>query len=78
VNPHAEVTTQSGDTSEYQLAGPVVQGLPGLNVDVVKHIAAFVEYKLSYANPEIDPKGGGDISIEAITHHLVFGLSVWF
>jgi lipid A oxidase len=78
--PHTEVTTAVGGivTSKYEFGGPAVQGLMGLNFDLFKHLSTFIEYKLSYADVDADITGGGKVATEAVTHHLVFGISVPF
>ncbi len=76
--PHVEATVGSSNTDEYQFGGPAIQGLVGLNYDVIKHVSTFIEYKLSYADLEMDIAGGGKISTETVTHHFALGISFGF
>lgn len=76
--PHVEATVGGVDTDEYQFGGPVIQGMLGLNYDVWKHLSTLVEYKLSYANLDLDLNSSGKVSTEAVTHHLAFGISYRF
>ena len=65
-------------TDEYQFGGPAIHGMLGLNYDVWKHISTFVEYKLSYANLDLDLNGAGEVWTETVTHNLAFGISYRF
>ncbi len=77
--PHVEATVYNLKTYEYQLgAGPVVNGMLGLNYDIYRFISGFAEYKLTYASVEDDLKGGGVITTETVNHQLIFGLSAHF
>ena len=76
--PHVETTIDGVKTDEYQLAGPAVKGMVGLNYDLWKHLSTFVEYKLIYADLDLDLKGGGSVQTETVTHNLAFGISVGF
>ncbi len=75
--PHVEV--QAGNpftTTNYQFAGPAVQGLAGLNLDLVKYLSIFAEFRLSYAHIEVDLRGGGSLETDAWTYHFNLGLSL--
>jgi len=74
--PHAEVTAGNATVSEYQAAGFVWQGFAGLNVDVVKHVSVFGEYKATYADMTVDFPAGGSVQIDPWSHHLVFGITI--
>jgi lipid A oxidase len=76
--PHVETTVDNKSTDEYQFGGPALQGLAGLSYDLFKHLSTFIEYKISYADVDMDIAGGGKISIEPVTHQFVFGLSARF
>jgi lipid A oxidase len=76
--PHVETETDGIETSEYQLAGPAAQGLLGASADVVGHLSAFIEYKLTYADIDADLQDGGSLHVEPWTNHFIFGLSLDF
>jgi hypothetical protein len=76
--PHVEVITASSTTDEYQFAGFAVQFLGGVDIDLSKHLALLLEYKLTYADIEADLTGGGRLEVAPLAHHLAIGLSVVF
>jgi lipid A oxidase len=65
-------------TSEYQLAGPAVQGLAGVRYATSDRVGVFVEYKLSYARLDESLSGGGSIAFNPQIHQFVLGLSYGF
>ena len=76
--PHVEVTITGSDTQEYQVAGPAVQALGGVSVPLGKRFNFLSEYRLTYADLKTDLNGGGNLSTEALTHHLNFGVGFSF
>ena len=76
--PHVEVIVDGSQTDEYQLAGPAVQGLAGIDFSITERVSLFTEYKLSYAHIEADLAGGGTITVDPITNHFVLGVSFKF
>jgi lipid A oxidase len=77
--PHVEALINTDKTYEYQWgAGPVVNGMLGVNYDIYRFISGFAEYKLTYVNVEDDLRGGGTISTETVNHQLIFGLAAHF
>ncbi|ESS71900.1 hypothetical protein MGMO_85c00250 [Methyloglobulus morosus KoM1] len=77
--PHVEAVVKGVRTYEYQAgAGPVVNGMLGVNYDIYSFISGFAEYKLTYADVEDDLKGGGTINTETVNHQLIFGLAAHF
>ncbi|MGH6924337.1 MAG: outer membrane protein [Propylenella sp.] len=78
--PHVEVETipSLGETYEFQLTGPVVQGLVGVSVPVGWGFSVFGEYKATYSWNEADLVGGGSLDAEVLVHHFVAGLSYTF
>jgi lipid A oxidase len=77
--PHVEATVKGVNTYEYQAgAGPVVNGMLGINYDIYGFMSGFVEYKLTYADVEDDLKGGGTINTETVNHQLIFGVAAHF
>jgi opacity protein-like surface antigen len=76
--PHAEVTTSTGSTYEYQLVGFAAQGLVGVSYEFVRNVSVFTEYKLSYADMDVDIHNGGSLKIGPWTHHFILGFSYSF
>lgn len=77
--PHVEATVSGVRTYEYQAgAGPVVNGMLGVNYDIYSFFSGFAEYKLTYADVEDQLKGGGTINTETVNHQLIFGLAAHF
>ncbi|WP_019864514.1 outer membrane beta-barrel protein [Methylovulum miyakonense] len=77
--PHVEAMINGVQTYEYQAgAGPVVNGMMGINYDIYSFISGFAEYKLTYVDVEDDLTGGGTISTETVNHQLIFGLAAHF
>ena len=77
--PHVEALIKDVWTYEYQWgAGPVVNGMMGINYDIISHLSAFAEYKLSYVSVDDSLTGGGNISTETVNHQLIFGLTAHF
>ncbi len=73
--PHVETNVGGVNTSEYQFAGPAAQGLIGVTADLTQRVSVFAEYKLSYADINLDLQGGGIVQLEPWTNHFVLGLS---
>ena len=77
--PHVEAKINGVQTYEYQAgAGPVVNGMMGVNYDIYGPLSGFGEYKLTYVDVEDDLTGGGTISTETVNHQLIFGLALHF
>jgi lipid A oxidase len=77
--PHVEVRVPPGPrTFEYQVTGPVVQGLAGASVDIWRGLSAFGEYKASYSWNSAELVGGGSLETDILVHHFAVGLSLSF
>lgn len=78
--PHVEVNTipSQGETWEYQLDGPAVQGLIGARLEVAHGFSLFGEYKANYAWINADLKGGGNLETNILTNQFAFGISYAF
>lgn len=76
--PHVEVQTGDSVTAEYQLAGPTVQGLAGLDVRIAWGFSIFAEYRINYANLSAALTGGGSLILAPWTNHLSTGLTFSF
>jgi lipid A oxidase len=75
--PHVEVgragSLPKARTSEYQVTGPAVQVLGGMEWRFAPHLSLFVEYKLSCSAISGDVKGGGRVETNLCTHQLLAG-----
>jgi len=78
--PHVEVETvpSQGKTFEYQVTGPTVQGLIGIDVDLAYGFSAFAEYKANFSWNDADLVGGGTLETNVLTHQFAVGLSYRF
>lgn len=76
--PHVESNVNGRFHEEYQLHGPGVEGLAGVNVSLTRHIGLMFEYKFTYANLDSLDIPGGSIGVTPLTHHLVTGLTFSF
>lgn len=77
--PHVEAEIGDTRTGGYQAAaGPVVNGMLGLNYDLYRYLSAILEYKVSYADVQADLNGGGSIDAETVNHQFIFGLAANF
>jgi len=74
--PHVEVGVGPFSTGDYQFAGPALQGLTGLNVNLMKYLSVFAEVRLSYAHLDVDLQGSGSLETDAWTYHLNIGFSL--
>ena len=78
--PHVEVQRadkpQSTRTDEYQITGPALQAIGGLEWRFGRRLSLFVEYKLSCAMIRGDLVGGGKVTTNLCTHQLPLGLAV--
>jgi lipid A oxidase len=78
--PHVEVQRtdkpQSTRTDEYQITGPALQLLGGIEWRFGRRLSLFVEYKLSCAMIRGDLAGGGKVTTNLCTHQLLGGPAV--
>jgi len=78
--PYVEVQRadkpQSTRTDEYQITGPALQLLGGIEWRFGRRLSLFVEYKLSCAMIRGDLVGGGKVTTNLCTHQLPVGLAV--
>ena len=72
--PHGESTIAGESREQYEYGGLGVHGAGGVEVRLHSRISAVVEYKITYARPEITIAGGTGRT-SALTHHLAFGLA---
>jgi lipid A oxidase len=79
--PHVEVTLKppgSNETYDYQLAGPAVQVMAGLEYKLNRRWSLFSEFKLSYSHISADLKGGGELETDLWSPQLAIGVSYRF
>jgi lipid A oxidase len=76
--PHVESTVNGTSGAEYQVHGPGVQALAGVNVSLTRHWGLMFEYKFTYANLGSLDIPGGSIEVTPLTHHFVTGLTFSF
>jgi hypothetical protein len=71
---HAETTVLNVSRQQYEWAGAGVHGAAGLDVRMGLKLSAVIEYKITYARPEISiPNGIGRAT--ALTHQVAAGLA---
>jgi len=73
--PHVEVTTAAGKTFGYQVTGPAVTWLAGVQVPLDGRWSIFTEYKGARSWNEADLTPGGTLDADVTTHSLNLGLS---
>lgn len=78
--PHVEVRTipDQGKTFEYQVTGPTVQALIGIDMRLAYGFSAFAEYKANATWNDADLVGGGTLETDVLTHQFAIGLSYSF
>jgi lipid A oxidase len=76
--PHVESEENGSFHEEYQVHGPGVEGLAGVNVALTRHWGLMFEYKFTYANLDSLDIPGGSIEVTPLNHHLVTGLTFSF
>lgn len=74
--PHVEADVEGHRTGRYQFpAGPVLNGMLGINYDLSRYLSGIAEYKLSWADVGAELEGGGSIEARTLNHQLVTGIS---
>ncbi len=76
--PHVESSVNGNFHEEYQVHGPGVEGLAGMNILLTQHIGLMFEYKFTYANLDSLDIPGGSIEVTPLNHHFVTGLTFSF
>jgi lipid A oxidase len=76
--PHVESNVGGNFHEEYQVHGPGVQGIAGLNFDLTRHWGLMFEYKFTYANLDSLEIPRGSVELTPLTHHLVGGITFSF
>jgi hypothetical protein len=60
----------------YELSGIGAHASAGLTTRIAGRVSAMVEYKFTYARPEINLTGGGHGRMAAASHHITAGLTI--
>lgn len=76
--PHVESEVNGKFHEEYQVRGPGVEALAGVNVAITRHVGLMFEYKFTYANLDALDIPGGSIEVTPLSHNLVTGLTFSF
>jgi lipid A oxidase len=77
VIPHVESEVLGVSKQQYEIGGPGVQAILGLDIKLTKYVSLFTEYKFTYADLD-ESIPGGSISFQPMTHHFVGGLAFHF
>ncbi|NSX54134.1 outer membrane protein [Parasulfitobacter algicola] len=76
--PHVDIQVGSNDTFGYQITGPAVVAMAGVNYEITDTWSVFGEYKGSFSSNTVDLDGGGDLQTDIVTNALNLGLSFNF
>jgi lipid A oxidase len=78
--PHVEVEfdATADSTFEYQVTGPAVQALVGIDIAITEHVSTFLEYKANYSWNDADLAGGGSLETNILSNQFIVGLSYKF
>lgn len=76
--PHVDVTKDGVRTYEYQLTGPAVTWLAGVEYPLNDRFALFGEYKGTYSQNEAELDDGGTLESDIVTNALNLGVSFNF
>ena len=78
--PHVEARSPAAarDTSEYQFRGPVGEVRAGVNWRVSEHWPIVAEYEGTYADLDVDLKGGGSLQSGTVMNAIDLGVSFTF
>ncbi len=76
--PHVDVETRGSKTFGYQVTGPAVQWVAGINYSFNDRWGVFGEYKGTYSMNSADLTGGGTLETDIITNALNIGVSFKF
>ncbi len=79
--PHVETEFDADpgvETFEYQVTGPAVQALIGVDIAITDHVSTFVEYKGNYSWNDADLAGGGSLETNIFSNQFIVGLSYKF
>jgi hypothetical protein len=72
--PHGETTIAGEAREQYEYGGFGLHAAGGLELRLHARISGLIEYKITFAQPEITIAGGTG-KMSALTHHVAFGLA---
>ncbi|GGL54263.1 lipid A oxidase (Involved in formation of 2-aminogluconate) protein [Wenxinia marina] len=76
--PHVELTSNGSETFEYQMTGPAVAAIAGVEYDVSDSVSVFAEYKGTYSMNEAELEDGGTLETDIVTNAVNVGVSFSF
>ncbi|MBK9243000.1 MAG: hypothetical protein IPL75_22675 [Acidobacteria bacterium] len=76
VIPGRDVVAPGLNVQGYEFAGIGAQAAAGVTARLTSMLSAMVEYKFTYARPEIDLTAGGRGRLTAASHHIAVGLTI--
>lgn len=74
--PHVEARVGALETAEYQLAGPALQAVVGLDSGIDEHVGITLEARASWLDVEAELTGGGAVETDLWLLQLAVGLSL--
>ena len=60
----------------YEVSALGGQAAAGITARIAPMLSAMVEYKFTYARPEVDLTAGGRGRMTAASHHIAVGLTI--
>lgn len=76
VIPGRDVVMPGLNVQGYEFSGIGAQAAAGVTARLTSMLSAMVEYKFTYARPEIDLTAGGRGRLTAASHHIAAGLTI--
>jgi hypothetical protein len=72
--PHGETTIAGESRERYEYGGLGAHAAGGFEIRLHARISGLIEYKITFAQPELTIAGGTG-KMSALTHHVAFGLA---
>lgn len=76
--PHVDVEHAGGTTFGYQITGPAITLLGGVQYDFNERWGVYGEYKGTYSSNSADLDGGGTLQTDILTHSANIGITYSF
>lgn len=76
--PHVEVTQGASHTFEYQLTGPAIVLMAGVERPLNDNWTIFGEYKFGYSQNSVSLSSGGTLDVDIVTNAINVGVSYAF
>ena len=73
-----DVDATADETFEYQVTGPAVQALIGVDVAITDHISTFLEYTANQSRNDAELAGGGSLETNIVSNQFIIGLTYKF